>query len=163
MFYEAKGASNDPCDPTYCGQYPESEPEAEAVAKFLRSHKDTVKLYISIHSYSQMLLFPYSCSYDEAPNHNELVRVMNNSMCKLCVFNISISIFLCLVNSLNWLRKPRQKYADTTGIIINMVPEQKPSVSFSDFLPECKCPDFLLTPLPSKQPGIKLRCIIVWS
>jgi len=43
------------------------------VAQFLRSHKDTVKLYLSIHSYSQMLLFPYSCSYDEVPNHNELV------------------------------------------------------------------------------------------
>ncbi|KAI7800472.1 carboxypeptidase B2 isoform X3 [Triplophysa rosa] len=78
-----KGASNDPCDPTYCGQYPESEPEAQAVAKFLRSHKDTVKLYISIHSYSQMLLFPYSCSYDEAPNHNELLELTKEASTKI--------------------------------------------------------------------------------
>lgn len=73
----AKGASDNPCDPTYCGQFPESELETQAVARFLRSHKDTVKLYLSIHSYSQMLLFPYSCSYDEIPNHNELVREVN--------------------------------------------------------------------------------------
>ncbi|XP_065137779.1 carboxypeptidase B2 isoform X2 [Paramisgurnus dabryanus] len=78
-----KGASSDPCDPTYCGQHPESEPEARAVAKFLRSHKDTVKLYISIHSYSQMLLFPYSCSYDEVPNHNELFELAKEASAKI--------------------------------------------------------------------------------
>ncbi|XP_076158553.1 carboxypeptidase B2 [Alosa pseudoharengus] len=66
------GASSNPCDDTYCGQYPESEPEAQAVANFLRSHKATVKLYVSIHSYSQMLLFPYSCAHELAANHDEL-------------------------------------------------------------------------------------------
>lgn len=72
----ASGASSNPCDDTYCGQYPESEPESQAVANFLRSHKDTVKLYFSIHSYSQMLLFPYSCGYELARNHDELVSVI---------------------------------------------------------------------------------------
>ncbi|KAG5261646.1 hypothetical protein AALO_G00286760 [Alosa alosa] len=66
------GASSNPCDDTYCGQYPESEPEAQAVANFLRSHKATVKLYVSIHSYSQMLLFPYSCAHELTANHDEL-------------------------------------------------------------------------------------------
>ncbi|XP_036400579.1 carboxypeptidase B2 [Megalops cyprinoides] len=67
-----EGASKRPCDETYCGRFPESEPEAMAVANFLRSHKNVIKLYLSIHSYSQMLLFPYSCSYEEATNHQEL-------------------------------------------------------------------------------------------
>ncbi|KAL2087439.1 hypothetical protein ACEWY4_016267 [Coilia grayii] len=66
------GASSRSCDQTYCGQFPESEPEAQAVANFLRSNKNTVKAYFSIHSYSQMLLFPYSCSYEQARNHDEL-------------------------------------------------------------------------------------------
>ncbi|XP_059409222.1 carboxypeptidase B2 [Carassius carassius] len=78
-----KGASDNPCDPTYCGPFPESEPESQAVARFLRSHKDTVKLYLSIHSYSQMLLFPYSCSYDEIPNHNELLEVVKEASAKI--------------------------------------------------------------------------------
>lgn len=74
FFYgEAKGASSIPCSEIYCGQFPESEPEVEAVAKFLRSQKDTIKLYFSIHSYSQKLLFPYSCTYEEVQNHAELV------------------------------------------------------------------------------------------
>ncbi|RXN02842.1 carboxypeptidase B2 [Labeo rohita] len=78
-----KGASDNPCDATYCGEYPESEPETQAVARFLRSHKDTVKLYLTIHSYSQMLLFPYSCSYDEIPNHNELLELVKEASAKI--------------------------------------------------------------------------------
>nr|XP_033471454.1 carboxypeptidase B2-like [Epinephelus lanceolatus] len=70
-----EGASNDPCTEIYCGAFPESEPESEAVANFLRSHKDTVQLYLSIHSYSQMLLFPYSCTLQEAENHKDLLEM----------------------------------------------------------------------------------------
>ncbi|XP_043103115.1 carboxypeptidase B2 [Puntigrus tetrazona] len=78
-----KGASDNPCDPTYCGRFPESEPETQAVAQFLRSHKNTVKLYLSIHSYSQMLMFPYSCSYDEISNHNELFELVKEASAKI--------------------------------------------------------------------------------
>ncbi|XP_077568534.1 carboxypeptidase B2 [Stigmatopora nigra] len=70
-----EGASNDPCSEIYCGAFPESEPESEAVANFLRSKKDTIQLYLSIHAYSQMLLFPYSCTLDEAHNHNDLLEM----------------------------------------------------------------------------------------
>uniref|UniRef100_A0AAY4EFC9 Carboxypeptidase B2 n=1 Tax=Denticeps clupeoides TaxID=299321 RepID=A0AAY4EFC9_9TELE len=74
-----EGASDYPCEEIYCGQFPESEPESRAVANFLRSHKDTVKLYFSIHSYSQMLLFPYSCSYEQAQNHDELLALVQEA------------------------------------------------------------------------------------
>ncbi|XP_066517127.1 carboxypeptidase B2 [Hoplias malabaricus] len=78
-----EGASSYPCSEIYCGQYPESEPEVEAVAKFLRSNKDTVKLYFSIHSYSQMLLFPYSYTFDLAQNHAELLELANEAASKI--------------------------------------------------------------------------------
>ncbi|XP_054479933.1 carboxypeptidase B2 [Anoplopoma fimbria] len=70
-----EGASDDPCTEIYCGAFPESEPESQAVANFLRSHKDSVQLYFSIHSYSQMLLFPFSCTLDEAENHKDLLEM----------------------------------------------------------------------------------------
>uniref|UniRef100_A0A665TZ12 Carboxypeptidase B2 (plasma) n=1 Tax=Echeneis naucrates TaxID=173247 RepID=A0A665TZ12_ECHNA len=70
-----EGASPEPCSEIYCGAFPESEPESQAVANFLRTHKDSVQLYISIHSYSQMLLFPYSCTMDEAENHSDLLEM----------------------------------------------------------------------------------------
>ncbi|XP_010752113.2 carboxypeptidase B2 [Larimichthys crocea] len=78
-----EGASNDPCTEIYCGEFPESEPESQAVADFLRNHKDEVQLYFSIHSYSQMLLFPYSCSMDEAENHKDLLEMTREAAQKI--------------------------------------------------------------------------------
>uniref|UniRef100_H3DAK6 Carboxypeptidase B2 (plasma) n=1 Tax=Tetraodon nigroviridis TaxID=99883 RepID=H3DAK6_TETNG len=78
-----EGASDEPCSEIYCGAFPESEPETQSVAHFLRSHKDSVKLYITIHSYSQMLLFPYSCTSDEAENHNEMLEMVQEAAQKI--------------------------------------------------------------------------------
>lgn len=79
MFYSLlppadEGASSHPCDDTYCGPYPESEPEVKAVAKFLRKHRKRIKAYISIHAYAQMLLYPYSYKYATIPNFSCVVR-----------------------------------------------------------------------------------------
>ncbi|XP_068612466.1 carboxypeptidase B2 [Brachionichthys hirsutus] len=78
-----EGASDEPCSEIYCGAFPESEPESQAVADYLRSHKDSVQLYLSIHSYSQMLLFPYSCTLDEAENHKELFEMAQEAAQKI--------------------------------------------------------------------------------
>ncbi|XP_057230706.1 carboxypeptidase B2 isoform X1 [Malurus melanocephalus] len=66
------GASHYECKETYCGPYPESEPEVKAVARFVRDHKDTIKAYITIHSYSQLVLFPYSYTMNKSKDHDEL-------------------------------------------------------------------------------------------
>ncbi|XP_039894308.1 carboxypeptidase B2 [Simochromis diagramma] len=74
-----KGSSQNPCEEINCGPFPESEPEAQAVANFLRRHKDTVQLYITIHSYSQMFIFPYSYTFDQAENHNDLLEMVQEA------------------------------------------------------------------------------------
>ncbi|XP_010200900.2 carboxypeptidase B [Colius striatus] len=66
------GASKNPCDSTYCGSAPESEKETKALADFIREHLSTIKAYLTIHSYSQLLLFPYSYTYNLPSNYNEL-------------------------------------------------------------------------------------------
>ncbi|XP_069721491.1 carboxypeptidase B [Phaenicophaeus curvirostris] len=66
------GASKNPCDATYCGSAPESEKETKALADFVREHVSTIKAYLTIHSYSQMLLFPYSYTYELSPDYKEL-------------------------------------------------------------------------------------------
>ncbi|XP_046733595.1 carboxypeptidase A6 isoform X2 [Silurus meridionalis] len=63
-----EGASTHPCDDTYCGPFPESEPEVKAVSQFLRKHRKHTRAYISIHAYAQMLLYPYSYKYGTIPN-----------------------------------------------------------------------------------------------
>ncbi|KAM6316642.1 carboxypeptidase B2 [Aegotheles albertisi] len=67
-----EGASPYECHEIYCGPYPESEPEVKAVARFIRNHKDTIKAYITMHSYSQLVLFPYSYTMDKSKDHDEL-------------------------------------------------------------------------------------------
>ncbi|CAD7671934.1 unnamed protein product [Nyctereutes procyonoides] len=57
-----------PCDDTYCGPFPESEPEVKAVATFLRKHRKHIRAYLSFHAYAQMLLYPYSYKYATIPN-----------------------------------------------------------------------------------------------
>ncbi|XP_056445020.1 carboxypeptidase B2 [Gadus chalcogrammus] len=78
-----EGASHRPCSEIFCGEFPESEPEASAVASFLRRHKEAVALYVTIHSYSQMLLFPYSCTRDQAENHAELLSMAKEAALKI--------------------------------------------------------------------------------
>lgn len=74
-FFSAAGASKSPCASTYCGSAPESEKETKALADFIREHLSTIKAYLTIHSYSQLLLFPYSYTYNLPPDYRELVSL----------------------------------------------------------------------------------------
>ena len=67
------GASRKPCDDTYCGPAAESERETKALANFIRSNLSSIKAYVTIHSYSQMMLYPYSYDYKLTENNAELV------------------------------------------------------------------------------------------
>ncbi|XP_062848103.1 carboxypeptidase B-like [Trichomycterus rosablanca] len=69
------GASTNPCSDVYCGISAESEIEVKNVANFIRKNKSILKAYITIHSYSQLLLFPYSYKYDLALDNAELMSV----------------------------------------------------------------------------------------
>ncbi|KAM4771754.1 carboxypeptidase B-like [Rhinophrynus dorsalis] len=77
------GSSNDPCSDIYCGPAEESEKETKNVANFLRSHMNSMKAYITIHSYSQMLLYPYSYTYKLAPNSKELDAISKGAVSEL--------------------------------------------------------------------------------
>nr|XP_023997685.1 LOW QUALITY PROTEIN: carboxypeptidase B-like [Salvelinus alpinus] len=71
----ATGASSNPCSDTFCGSSPESEIEVKNVADFIRRNKSSIKAYLTIHSYSQLLLFPYSYTFQLAEHHSELMTV----------------------------------------------------------------------------------------
>lgn len=53
-----RGASHDPCSDTFAGPKGFSEPETLALSEFISTF-DNVKLFLSLHSYGQLLLFPY--------------------------------------------------------------------------------------------------------
>uniref|UniRef100_A0A8P0PP23 Carboxypeptidase B2 n=1 Tax=Canis lupus familiaris TaxID=9615 RepID=A0A8P0PP23_CANLF len=75
-----EGASSLSCSETYCGPYPESEPEVKAMANFLRKNINHIKAYISMHSYSQHIVFPYSYNRSKSKDHEELSLVASEAV-----------------------------------------------------------------------------------
>lgn len=54
------GATNNSCDQIYAGPEAFSEPEARAIRDWFLSHQDeNVKLYLTFHSYGEMILYPW--------------------------------------------------------------------------------------------------------
>ncbi|KAK2838362.1 hypothetical protein Q7C36_013176 [Tachysurus vachellii] len=52
------GSSSNPCSETYRGTSAYSEPEVRSIVDFTKSHGN-LKAFLTIHSYSQMMLYPY--------------------------------------------------------------------------------------------------------
>lgn len=67
------GASNQPCSDTYAGPNPLSEQSTDSLAFFIDTIGDDLIAYISLHSYSQMLLLPYGHTTDPLDNYSEMV------------------------------------------------------------------------------------------
>ncbi|XP_067439241.1 carboxypeptidase O [Thunnus thynnus] len=59
----------------YCGKKPVSEPETQAVTYFVGTRKEDFLCFLTIHSYSQLLLIPYGNPNFTAPNYDELMKV----------------------------------------------------------------------------------------
>ncbi|BET00045.1 Carboxypeptidase [Nesidiocoris tenuis] len=58
LFFGGLGTSSDPCDETYTGKVPFSEPEARALRDYATSLSN-VRLYLTLHSFGQFFLYPW--------------------------------------------------------------------------------------------------------
>ncbi|XP_062990698.1 carboxypeptidase A1-like [Elgaria multicarinata webbii] len=76
------GSSGNPCTDTYRGAYPNSESEVKSIVDFVQSHGN-IKAFISIHSYSQLLLYPYGYTKQPAADHEELDAVAKKAVAAL--------------------------------------------------------------------------------
>jgi len=47
------GASENPCEDTYGGEQPGSQPEVQAAARNLMARRDRIRISISVHSYGE--------------------------------------------------------------------------------------------------------------
>ncbi len=91
------GSSAFACDETYRGSAPASEPEVQAIQAYLRSQfpdqrganlddpapDDTTGIFVDVHSYGQLVLWPWSFTQQTAPNHSALQTLGR----KLAYFN----------------------------------------------------------------------------
>lgn len=75
--WNGPGASSDPCRYDFAGGSEASEPETQTLASYLVEHvpKLRIKSYFSIHSFSQLVMFPYGYKTDRVPNYDDLVAI----------------------------------------------------------------------------------------
>ncbi|KAK0089529.1 hypothetical protein PV325_006862 [Microctonus aethiopoides] len=71
--------SADPCHETYEGPRAFSEPETKAMADYIMSHREDIKLYLTLHSYNQMWLVPWGHTHKKPSDYAELVNVANKA------------------------------------------------------------------------------------
>ncbi|XP_051548319.1 carboxypeptidase A5 [Myxocyprinus asiaticus] len=76
------GSSSSPCSETYRGPSAHSEPEVKAIVDFVKSHGN-IKSFVSIHSYSQMLLYPYGYTRTPAKDQAELHELARKAITEL--------------------------------------------------------------------------------
>ncbi|KAG8515671.1 Carboxypeptidase A1, partial [Galemys pyrenaicus] len=76
--FGGNGSNDNPCSETYHGPSPQSEPEVAAIVKFITTHGH-IKALISIHSYSQMLMYPYGHSLAPVSNQEELFNLAKDA------------------------------------------------------------------------------------
>jgi len=71
------GSSPDSCTQTYHGPEAFSEVEARNVRDFILAHKDNIKFFQTLHSYSQLILFPWGYTSDPAPGYDAMNDLAN--------------------------------------------------------------------------------------
>ncbi|MCP9260487.1 Carboxypeptidase A1 [Dirofilaria immitis] len=57
--YGIEGSSSDPCSEIYHGRFAFSEPETKAVHNFIFRRRRSIKTFLTFHSYSQILMYPF--------------------------------------------------------------------------------------------------------
>ncbi|XP_041852433.1 carboxypeptidase A1-like [Melanotaenia boesemani] len=76
------GSSSDPCSEIYRGPSAHSESEVKSITDFVKSHGN-IKAFVSIHSYSQMLLYPYGYTKTPAKDNAELHKLAQKAITDL--------------------------------------------------------------------------------
>jgi hypothetical protein len=75
MRYFKLGTSSDPCSDIYKGPRAFSEPETSAVSNAILARRDQIKMYLTFHSYSQLLLVPWGYGKGKPADYNELYNL----------------------------------------------------------------------------------------
>ncbi|CAB3381391.1 Hypothetical predicted protein [Cloeon dipterum] len=81
--YKWEDGTTDMCSGSYHGSRPYSEPECEAIAKFLLDHKE-ITFYLAVHSYGQLILLPWEA---ENQQNNHLKSVAEDAVQAIIAVN----------------------------------------------------------------------------
>uniref|UniRef100_T1GWZ9 Peptidase M14 domain-containing protein n=1 Tax=Megaselia scalaris TaxID=36166 RepID=T1GWZ9_MEGSC len=135
------GASGQPCLDDFAGPAPFSEIETKTFADYIRSLKGQIRLYISLHSWSQLLMYPYGHTQRLPVNVEDYRQITNAAIqamakrygTKYIGGNIYDAIYPASGTSIDWV-------FGTQGVKLTFTYELRPSghgaVTFSHDLPK---------------------------
>uniref|UniRef100_A0A3Q1ILU3 Carboxypeptidase A1 n=1 Tax=Anabas testudineus TaxID=64144 RepID=A0A3Q1ILU3_ANATE len=114
------GASSSPCSETYRGPSAHSESEVKSIVDFVKSHGN-IKAFISIHSYSQMLMYPYGYTSTPAKDQAELHSLAKKAITDLASLygtkytygSIISTIYQASGGTIDWTYNQGIKYSYT--------------------------------------------------
>ncbi|XP_038608722.1 carboxypeptidase A4-like [Tachyglossus aculeatus] len=118
--FSGKGSSDNPCSEIYHGPRPNSEVEVKSVVDFIKSHGN-FKSFIDIHSYSQLLMYPYGYKCSEPADYAELDKVAKEATGALASLSgtqyhvgpICKTVYQASGNSVDWAYENGIKYSFT--------------------------------------------------
>lgn len=75
--WNGTGASGDPQRYDFSGSSAFSEPETKNIAEFFKkfAKKEDIRTYIALHSFSQLIMFPYGYTTNKAKNYDDLTVI----------------------------------------------------------------------------------------
>lgn len=82
VHWNETGSSSDPCDYDFAGSGVFSEPEAKELSDYVLriAESQNIRTYLSFHSYSQLLMFPYGATSEKAHNYDDLKAIGEKSI-----------------------------------------------------------------------------------
>nr|USU81834.1 M14 metal carboxypeptidase 3 [Antheraea pernyi] len=106
------GASTNPASDTYAGPGPFSEPESRSLSVYIRTIHDRIDLYLSFHSFGQLLLIPFGNSTTAYSNYYDAINIGRRAMGALSVRygtlyttgNIAEAIYHATGGSIDWVK-----------------------------------------------------------
>ncbi|KAL5288077.1 hypothetical protein ACFFRR_008745 [Megaselia abdita] len=105
------GISEVPCDETFAGESAFSEIETKSLSEYIKSLKGKIELYISFHSFSQYVLYPYGHTKRLPDNFKDYQQIYNASVeavgkrygTKYTGGNIHDAIYAASGGSIDWV------------------------------------------------------------
>ncbi|CAD7086388.1 unnamed protein product [Hermetia illucens] len=129
------GASSQECSETYAGKSAFSEIEMKSLADYIASLKGKLHAYLSIHSFGQLLMWPYGYTADPAPHDADLRQIAEAATTALSkrfgtqysIGSIYLAIYPTSGSSIEWAY-------DAQNISVAFTYELRPKSSVNGFV-----------------------------
>ncbi|KAG8431456.1 hypothetical protein GDO86_018652 [Hymenochirus boettgeri] len=117
--WQAAYDKKNPCSDIYPGSGPESEMETKAITSYIRDNVSSLKAYLSLHAYGQMLMYPYGYTVKKPSNQKKLEEIASSAVKALSRLYgtqytygpIASTIYLVTGSSVDWVYDEGVKYS----------------------------------------------------